>query len=320
MKKYFLSEERRKMNFTKYICPVCEEAFKENDDVVVCPECGTPHHRSCWAENGKCFNEEKHGLEEAVEIKTAEAYEATEEPIEKEVLNDEIQKPENEVQGVIQEIIEEINGKKTDEYFIGNSPASYFDAAIGKNQQYYIPRFMLIEKMKKGISWNGTAFFSPLAWTVYRKMYKLAALIFALYMLLFGATAYSLLSNEEFVNAYTQCMQEDSSSATEVLMYISGSSDVTLTPAQAELLDAITNIKNPVILDILWYVVVYGTRLALGLFATNLYYKKLKKNISDISHSCMDIQMQKTYLFKKYGTVSLIIAAIIGIFECGMIF
>lgn len=42
------------------LCPVCGEAFKENDDIVCCPECGTAHHRSCWDKNGKCFFAEEH--------------------------------------------------------------------------------------------------------------------------------------------------------------------------------------------------------------------------------------------------------------------
>lgn len=41
-------------------CPACHKQFTAEDDVVVCPECGTPHHRSCWQELGHCANEEKH--------------------------------------------------------------------------------------------------------------------------------------------------------------------------------------------------------------------------------------------------------------------
>ncbi len=40
--------------FLNKLCPVCEIRFKEDDDVVVCPECGTPHHRSCYAKNNAC--------------------------------------------------------------------------------------------------------------------------------------------------------------------------------------------------------------------------------------------------------------------------
>ena len=48
------------MNFTENSCPVCSRRFTENDDIVVCPICGTPHHRECWQEHGRCINEEKH--------------------------------------------------------------------------------------------------------------------------------------------------------------------------------------------------------------------------------------------------------------------
>ena len=42
-------------------CPVCHQRFTAEDDIVVCPECGTPHHRACWAQLGHCANEEMHG-------------------------------------------------------------------------------------------------------------------------------------------------------------------------------------------------------------------------------------------------------------------
>lgn len=48
------------MNYNGNDCPICGKKFEQTDDVVVCPICGTPHHRSCWSENGKCINESKH--------------------------------------------------------------------------------------------------------------------------------------------------------------------------------------------------------------------------------------------------------------------
>ena len=41
-------------------CPYCGIEFKENDDIAVCPECGTPHHRTCYHDNGHCYNSELH--------------------------------------------------------------------------------------------------------------------------------------------------------------------------------------------------------------------------------------------------------------------
>ncbi len=47
--------------FKDCTCPYCENAFTENDDIVVCPDCGTPHHRGCYMDNKACKNELLHG-------------------------------------------------------------------------------------------------------------------------------------------------------------------------------------------------------------------------------------------------------------------
>lgn len=42
-------------------CPVCKKGFSPQDDIVICPECGTPHHRECYNKLDHCFNDDKHG-------------------------------------------------------------------------------------------------------------------------------------------------------------------------------------------------------------------------------------------------------------------
>lgn len=46
--------------FANKLCPVCKAPFTEGADIVVCPECGTPHHRVCYMTKGKCALEEYH--------------------------------------------------------------------------------------------------------------------------------------------------------------------------------------------------------------------------------------------------------------------
>lgn len=46
--------------FVNKICPVCKAPFTENADIVVCPVCGTPHHRACYTARNKCALEELH--------------------------------------------------------------------------------------------------------------------------------------------------------------------------------------------------------------------------------------------------------------------
>ncbi len=48
------------MRYKDCQCVSCNEVFKEGDDVVVCPKCGSPYHRGCWEKVGHCLNEQRH--------------------------------------------------------------------------------------------------------------------------------------------------------------------------------------------------------------------------------------------------------------------
>ena len=48
------------MKYTGIPCAACGKKFTAEDDVVVCPECGTPYHRACYKELGHCVNEARH--------------------------------------------------------------------------------------------------------------------------------------------------------------------------------------------------------------------------------------------------------------------
>ena len=48
------------MRYLDIPCAVCGKKFAEADDVVTCPQCGTPHHRECWKKENRCANAEKH--------------------------------------------------------------------------------------------------------------------------------------------------------------------------------------------------------------------------------------------------------------------
>lgn len=46
--------------FENKLCPVCRTRFIKGADVVVCPTCGTPHHRSCYCLLEHCAYENIH--------------------------------------------------------------------------------------------------------------------------------------------------------------------------------------------------------------------------------------------------------------------
>ncbi len=300
------------MKYTNYKCPVCQNIFEEEDDVVVCAECGTPHHRECYIQNGKCFNEEKHGTNEPIEIEFKDVSE--ENAISPETKSAQTEATENNAQQVVQEIFEEINNKEKD-FSLNGKPVSFYEAAIGKNQKFYIPRFMLIDKTKKGLSWNMAGFFVPLAWSLYRKMYKVAAVIFALYVFIFGSVYYSIMSNEAFTDAVVACQEEDPNFAEDILLYYSNADNASLTKTQKELYNLMQDFKLPTPITVLRYIIIYGIRMVMGIYATNLYYKKLTKNIEKVDKLDLSIDMKRSVLFRKCSTLPFILVAIIGFFE-----
>lgn len=42
------------MKYTGNPCPGCQQIFNNDDDIVVCPDCGTPQHRECYDKENKC--------------------------------------------------------------------------------------------------------------------------------------------------------------------------------------------------------------------------------------------------------------------------
>lgn len=48
------------MDYIGEKCPVCNKEFTGDDDIVVCPECGAPHHRECYKLENKCAYADRH--------------------------------------------------------------------------------------------------------------------------------------------------------------------------------------------------------------------------------------------------------------------
>ena len=172
-------------------CPVCGKAFAEGDDVVYCPECGTPHHRECMKQIGHCANEHLH----------AQGYNFFE--------NHKSTHTENIVEEAKARLREQ-KAAEAENSADGNVPPSSpfgmftvptfttaFDAdtdtvdgesigdiatVVGNNVSRFVTVFKRQETKKSKLSWNWGAFlFGPL-YFLYRKMFKEGMLLLALNM------------------------------------------------------------------------------------------------------------------------------------------
>ncbi len=53
-----MSEKRKNSQ-----CQICRSYLFADDDVVICPTCGAPHHRDCWQTVGHCGAQDTHGTD-----------------------------------------------------------------------------------------------------------------------------------------------------------------------------------------------------------------------------------------------------------------
>ena len=318
------------MDFTKFHCPVCNKNFLENDDVVVCPECGTPHHRECYKLTGKCFNEALHGTDISVdnfknpeEEKTGKIphFKPEENSSEATAKND-----ENPFKININGAPDFIKFASAQDHLIEGKHSSLFEAAVGKNQFYYIPKFNFFSSYNKKVSFNFIAFLAPLTWSLYRKMYKISALIFAGYLMIFGISFLYSYNNAEFILAANEFVTEVQEQPElyadfnpEVLVNYEENYD-SLTVAQKKVVDVI---KNMTVLDyaimlvsvLFLNVLRYAPKILLFIFGNRLYFKKLYKDIDKAEKQGLSGDKLKVFLYKKCGTLPFIVAAFIGALE-----
>lgn len=171
-------------------CKICHGYLFEDDDIVVCPVCGAPHHRDCWNTVGHCGLEELHG--------TDEQYDRKKETESSETDGRQVKKcsfcgreSHSADAAFCPYCGQAYNGEQKNNPF-GFGPNGFAfdiyggldpdteiedkvtvkDAAhfVGSNSPRYVHKFMALNKEHKR-SWNWAAFLFPSAWNFSRKMY-----------------------------------------------------------------------------------------------------------------------------------------------------
>lgn len=211
-------------------CIVCDKQFDNNDtaNIVVCPECGLPHHRECYKQLGHCAMEDKHGTPEQWspnEVKSEEpsddkvvcpncssenstdslfcdkcgfSFNTNDTTIE-ENNDDDLLKAISSLSnsqiskksaGPIQLI--NLIPKFDDNDIIDGISVKELNLYLGKNAHYFIPRFKLFKSGKLNISLNFSSYFGNFIYYFYRKMYGFG--LIALIISLFYAVPYLIYS------------------------------------------------------------------------------------------------------------------------------
>jgi len=198
-------------NYNSINCPICDKHFNDEDDIVVCPDCGAPHHRECWHKHGECQFKEIHSegfvwKRPQVEFSYEDEKSVADRPVacircgavneagrlfckncgvalsENNQSNGQF---ENRfpVQPVIIDLNDPLGGAKEDESFDGVE-AKNLAGFIGVRSNYFMRIFKLFKDKGSKVFFNAFAFIFTGCWFISKKMYKLGLSIASVMLLL----------------------------------------------------------------------------------------------------------------------------------------
>ncbi len=301
----------------KYIgqpCTSCRNVFKEGDEIVVCPECGSPYHKDCFKAEGRCVNtllhESGESWQPAPEISQPESASAGE-PLERVCGNcgakngpdayycsscgaplSEVERPNPNIgnpyvrpeqpggqfgygQAGIPPFLN-VGSITADSEIDENTVGEYTDY-VGPKFYYYIPKFMRFSKSRSKLSFNFAAFFFPYFWFPYRKMPVL------------GIVSLVISFALSFPN---------------LAEYVSELGGVSFGWLSSGSFAAIYNVCA---------VLSYVFSILCGLFANWIYYKKARRDILKIKSEVAEVTARKTAIISAGGVSMIYFAATVGI-------
>ena len=298
-------------------CPVCNKVFEDGDDIVFCPECGTPHHRDCYKAVGHCVNRGLHasGYSYYEDMKPVEVKETAEEetPDSLASIFESLKKEDKEGNEPNNPIffpsVPEFDSvyEKDDEKICGES-VSDFAVTIRTNIPRFINIFKEFEYKGRKTSWNWGAFFFGSLYLFFRKMYKhgfafLCAFVAVIWGSCFAITKLApnyVEAAKSFAELYAQNK---------------------ITQADIIALSKISDISKANIVLYISIGIVFVIRIFLALFADKFYKSTVTEFIKNVNKQLKDgasfvqtpmfntqnsdmtqLQMKRYYLSRRGGT------------------
>lgn len=308
------------MDYKGHVCPVCNKVFEKDDDVVVCPECGTPHHRACYEETGHCINLNRHrenyDYNREQEVNSCDDEEiiciscGSKNPKDSKFCNScgrplginnaysappKTEKPNNPQQGFGGAFFMDLlGGVKPDEDLGENVKASEAAKFVKSSTPYFIPQFkQLKEKGKTRFSFVGFIFGG--GWLLYRKIYKAGIIISVIMALLLFCDLYTTIYHSAAIKAIDAAYSEMVSSVLGNFGFngysAMGAFFSSLTTEQLIICILRTTIS---LLNIF-------IRILCGIFGNRWYYKHTIKKINKIKTTSASQQEADTKLNTKGG-------------------
>ena len=320
--------------FENASCPVCNGLFEDGDDIVVCPECGTPHHRKCYNAIGHCVNRGLHasGYSYSDEKKKAEIpapMPALPKPQDNASFAPETSKDNNEIekQGFpspfVLPVFQNNSYYEQDKQKIDGESVADYAVTIRTNIPRFINAFKQFEYGGKKLGWNWGAFLFGSLYLFYRKMYKQAVAYFCAFIAVVFASSYALAN---LAPKYIEAVRNFSA------LYAQNKLTEDIINEYATTLPNISDTRTAGIILYAAIAVIIVLRIIQGLYADKYYKATISafiKNVNEqldngasfvqTSFSSSDTsdmsqeQMKKYYLARRGGTTFFLPMMVAGI-------
>lgn len=302
------------MNYLNENCPVCGKQFTPQDDVVVCPDCGAPHHRDCWREKGACAFAEAHR-----DGYTWQPTPTAQEPQPTQQTQDGLRCPRcgepcsadtlvcptcgNRLGAVPEGMAYAFN----EDYFmrgVDAQPDADLDGVTAKEaaifvQQRagaYVRKFQKQKTTGRKAGWNWAAFFFSPFWFFYRKIYKAGAFFLGLWMAL---SAFLFIPLGRVVDQ-TDAVVSQYITIDETLTLEKSAQEYAAldADAQQEIQQAAHRLTRAMAL---FYAALFVPNIFAALFADHLYKKKVVKDVQSMRDFAQNEQTFKMLALRRGG-------------------
>lgn len=292
----------RELYYNEKKCDGCAEIMHDSEDIVVCPECGTPQHRECYNKNNACVNAHLHA--EDFDWRKANIIPEEPKPVEESAGSAPMLDTESGIPDIplpifnAESIVIDNKTVSTNTEFNGiriKDAVTY----IQVNANRYIKKFIKNENRKNFLSWNWGAFFFSPAWFFYRKLYKAGAVFLTLAVAAaLVVTPYLSIIDESY--AVIEPMLEELRIATEAFSENQNETTQAAVQAVADALFAETKKVMPYVLavDVATFLL---PCTAAAIMANNLYRKKMLEDISIARKASDDLKLQQYSLLRRGG-------------------
>ena len=271
-------------------CPICGNVFTPADDIVVCPLCGTPHHRACYNQNGACGNEERHN-DGFHWTSSAEAAGNTNPfaPENEQQTQDEgspfpFAPVQNPFEAFPQNIEEDI-------------PTLESAAFVQSGAFKYTQKFFYEKSGKRTFNW--AAFIFAPYWFFFRKMYKLG-IIFAATLLLLSCTA--------FIPAVSSLIKESNE---VVMQYSTATTAEEINSFYSDFAKIMNDNKAGVLIVTAKSLIQIALGIAAGFIANKSYYNHVVRKIREIHAGAQTPDLARMRIHKEGGVSALAPLAVI---------